>query len=68
MALFPFAIGPVTGAISRFTSPRAPPVPGSELYYAVFEAFRKQGIEIPFPQRDLHLRSVSASVRISHDG
>ncbi len=29
----------------------------SMLYYDIFEAFRKHNIEIPFPQRDLHLRS-----------
>ena len=31
----------------------------SDLYFAIFEAFRKEGIEIPFPQRDLNIRSVS---------
>ena len=31
----------------------------SELYFAVFEELKKAGIEIPFPQRDLHVRSVS---------
>ena len=29
----------------------------SELYYAIEDALRKNQIEIPFPQRDLHLRS-----------
>jgi small-conductance mechanosensitive channel len=29
----------------------------SKVYYAVFEKFKEHGIEIPFPQRDLHLRS-----------
>lgn len=29
----------------------------SELYYAIFEKFKEHNIEIPFPQRDLHLRS-----------
>jgi small-conductance mechanosensitive channel len=34
-----------------------PKVLKSQLYYAVFEKFREHGVEIPFPQRDLHLRS-----------
>jgi small-conductance mechanosensitive channel len=29
----------------------------SELYYAIEKKLRENGIEIPFPQRDLHLRS-----------
>ncbi len=29
----------------------------SELYFAIFEALKTAGIEIPFPQRDLHIRS-----------
>ncbi len=50
------------------TRVQTPLVLGSELYFAIFETFRRNGIEIPFPQRDLHLKSVSASVRVSHDG
>jgi small-conductance mechanosensitive channel len=34
----------------------------SDLYFAIFEAFRKGAIEIPFPQRDLHIRSISESL------
>lgn len=34
----------------------------SELYFAIFEEFRELEIELPFPQRDLHLRSISADV------
>lgn len=29
----------------------------SQLYYAIFETLRESGIEIPFPQRDIHIRS-----------
>jgi small-conductance mechanosensitive channel len=29
----------------------------SNLYFAIFEGLKKAGIEIPYPQRDLHLRS-----------
>lgn len=29
----------------------------SELYYRIFEKFKEHNIEIPYPQRDLHIRS-----------
>jgi small-conductance mechanosensitive channel len=29
----------------------------SRLYFAIFDAFKQANIEIPFPQRDLHIRS-----------
>jgi small-conductance mechanosensitive channel len=29
----------------------------SALYFVIFEEFEKAGIEIPFPQRDIHIRS-----------
>ncbi len=38
----------------------------SELYHAIFRAFRDAGIEIPFPQRDIHIRS-SISLRHQTD-
>ena len=43
----------------------APLVLKSELYFDLFRRFREAGIELPFPQRDLHLRSsdVTLSVR-----
>jgi potassium efflux system protein len=30
-----------------------------DLHFAIIEAFRKEGIEIAFPQRDLHIRSIN---------
>jgi len=35
----------------------------SEVNHAIDKAFRANGIEIPFPQRDLHLRSAEGTVR-----
>ena len=29
----------------------------SELYYEIFEKFKENNVEIPFPQRDIHLKS-----------
>jgi small-conductance mechanosensitive channel len=29
----------------------------SELYYRIFEKFKEHNVEIPYPQRDLHIRS-----------
>lgn len=34
----------------------------SRLYEAILERFREAGIEIPFPQRDLHVRSMAESI------
>jgi len=51
--------------VTRVQTPR--PL-GSELYFAIFPAFREHGIEIPFPQRDLHLKTVSSSIRVARDG
>jgi small-conductance mechanosensitive channel len=36
-----------------------PGVLRSQLYYAIFEKFKEMNIEIPFPQRDLHIVSDS---------
>jgi potassium efflux system protein len=32
----------------------------SDLYFALFRALKQAGIEIPFPQRDIHIRSTEA--------
>jgi small-conductance mechanosensitive channel len=38
----------------------------SDLHFAIDTAFRDHNIEIPFPQRDLHLRSIDDGVRVRH--
>jgi small-conductance mechanosensitive channel len=43
---------------------RTPGVLRSDLYFALFEEFGRRGIEIPYPQRDLHLRSADAPIRV----
>lgn len=34
----------------------------------IFKAFKEQGIQIPFPQRDLHLKSVSIPIPVAAAG
>ena len=36
----------------------------NQIHFAIDEAFRKEGIEISFPQRDLHIRSLPEGVEI----
>ena len=43
--------------LAWLNDPREENPAASELRFAIDEAFRAEGIEIPFPQRDLHLRS-----------
>lgn len=44
---------------------QTPKTLASELLFAIFRAFRENGIEIPFPQRDLHLKTIPASLPVS---
>jgi small-conductance mechanosensitive channel len=44
---------------------QTPKVLSSDLYFAIFRTFGENGIEIPFPQRDLHLRSVSLPIPVA---
>ncbi len=41
-----------------------PRILASEIYFLIFRAFKENGIEIPFPQRDLHIRSVSIPIPV----
>jgi small-conductance mechanosensitive channel len=43
---------------------QTPMILKSDLYFAIFRAFKEHGIEIPFPQRDLHLRGGSAILHV----
>jgi small-conductance mechanosensitive channel len=43
---------------------QTPKVLASDLYFTVFDAFKREGIEIPFPQRDLHLKSVAVPIPV----
>ncbi len=38
----------------------------SDLHYAIDEAFRTHDVEIPFPQRDLHVRSIDSDAVLQH--
>ncbi|MCK5906444.1 MAG: mechanosensitive ion channel, partial [Flavobacteriales bacterium] len=38
----------------------------SDIIFDVFDALKEAGIEIPFPQQDLHLRSIDSDVEIKH--
>jgi small-conductance mechanosensitive channel len=42
-----------------------PNVLRSQIYYAVFEKFKEHGIEIPFPQRDLHIKNTEFKIQSS---
>ena len=43
------------------------PAARSELLFAIWYALKERGIEIPFPQHDLHLRSGELPVRMIQD-
>ncbi len=49
------------------TKVQTPLILKSDLYFATFAAFKEHGIEIPFPQRDLHLRTAPAVIQIRSD-
>jgi len=44
---------------------QTPRMLSSDLYFAIFRCFGENKIEIPFPQRDLHLKSISVPVAVT---
>ncbi|MDX2003334.1 MAG: mechanosensitive ion channel [Chitinophagales bacterium] len=40
----------------------------SELYYEIFEKFSQHGVEIPFPQRDIHIRTEQTKKIVLENG
>jgi small-conductance mechanosensitive channel len=40
----------------------------SDIIFGVHDILKKEGIEIPFPQRDLHIRSIEQQVEIASKG
>ena len=44
---------------------RTPQILKSELYYEIFRVFAEHNIELPFPQRDIHIRSISAPLPLT---
>ncbi|MFT6867353.1 MAG: small-conductance mechanosensitive channel [Cyclobacteriaceae bacterium] len=42
-------------AVWTTTHTDKPPVLKSELYFEIFRRFKEEGVEIPFPQRDIHI-------------
>lgn len=46
---------------------QTPRILASDLYFSIFRAFRENGIEIPFPQRDLHVKSVQVPLVVQSE-
>jgi small-conductance mechanosensitive channel len=46
---------------------RTPQILKSDLYFAIFDLFKREEIELPFPQRDLHLRSISVPLTLARE-
>ena len=42
-----------------------PGVLKSQLYYKIFEKFKQNNVEIPFPQRDVHIKNIPDSTKLN---
>lgn len=49
-------------AVWTTTHTDKPRVLKSELYFEIFKRFKQEGVEIPFPQRDIHIRTQPVAV------
>jgi small-conductance mechanosensitive channel len=47
---------------------RTPQILQSDLNFSIFKSFKQEGVEIPYPQRDLHLRSISVPIQLARTG
>lgn len=45
-----------------------PVVLKSQLYYAIFKKFKENGIEVPYPHRELHIRQVEGDLKGDRPG
>lgn len=41
-----------------------PKVLKSQLYFEIFRRFKEENVEIPFPQRDIHIKSAPEKLNI----
>jgi small-conductance mechanosensitive channel len=46
---------------------QAPKILKSQLYFEIFKRFRENGIQIPFPQRDLHIKNEEVKIKSVQD-
>jgi len=46
---------------------QAPKLLKSQLYFEIFKRFREKGIQIPFPQRDLHIKNEEVKIKSVQD-
>lgn len=55
-------------AVWTTTHTDKPRILKSELYFEIFRKFKEQNVEIPFPQRDIHIRTQPVSIEQKNKG